>query len=157
MELLPSALDTQLGRDAGLSFTEFLVLLQLADGPDRTLRLTDLAASVNAGLPRTSRMVARLEQAGLVRREVAAGDARSRLVSLTPEGWTRLSEAAPPHVALVRKLVMDRLTSEQLGQLAEITTVLAQGLDPARRVLGSTFAARARPGLSAPPDGPAAP
>ena len=63
-ELLPSALDTQLRRDAGLTHFDYFVLSRLSEAPERTLRMTALAQGTNATLPRLSHVVRRLGGAG---------------------------------------------------------------------------------------------
>lgn len=152
LEVLPAALDSQLGRDADLTFFEFLVLVQLAEVPDHRLRLSDLAAATHTKLPRLSRVVARLEADGLVAREMDAHDGRSRYAALTDSGWRKLSEAAPGHVELVNRLFVDPLTRTQLSQLRRIGQRLLAELDPAHEVLARTRRATGgRPALSRPP------
>ena len=73
VELLPGTLETQLQRDSGLSHFEYFTLAMLSEAPDRTLRMTALAAHTNATLARLSHVVSRLEKRGLVRREACAG------------------------------------------------------------------------------------
>ena len=68
LELLPSALDSQLRRDAKLTHSEYFVLAMLSEAPERTLRMTALEARTNAPLPRLSRVIRRLEQRDLVAR-----------------------------------------------------------------------------------------
>ena len=77
VELLPGVLDTQLRRDAGLSHFEYYVLAMLSESPQRTLRMTALAARTNATLPRLSHVVRRLEDRGLVERSACPQDARA--------------------------------------------------------------------------------
>jgi DNA-binding MarR family transcriptional regulator len=157
LEVLPAALDAQLTRDADLTFFEFLVLVQLAEGAQESLRLSELASATNATLPRLSRVIAGLESDGLVVRQVSADDARSRHAHLTDAGWERLAQAAPGHVDLVREVFVGRLTREQLGQMRRIGTRVLAGLDPAQRVLaGTRRLARGRQGLSRFPTRPPA-
>ena len=68
VELLPGVLDSQLRRDADLTHFEYFVLAMLSEAPERTLRMTALAARTNATLPRLSHVVRRLEERGLVER-----------------------------------------------------------------------------------------
>src|SRR3954462_12498221 len=68
LELLPGVLDSQLRRDAGLTYFEYYLLAMLSEAPDRTLRMTALAQRTNATLPRLSHVVRRLEDRGLVTR-----------------------------------------------------------------------------------------
>lgn len=146
--VLPAALDSQLMRDADLTFFEFLVLAQLADVEGESIRLSDLAASLNTTLPRLSRVIAQLEKDGLVVRRTSAADARSRQAHLTDRGRERLDAAMPGHVELVQRIFVGPLTREQLGQVRRIGDRLLAGLDPGRRVLaGSKGPTRDRQGF----------
>ncbi|MFT4210964.1 MAG: MarR family winged helix-turn-helix transcriptional regulator [Microbacterium sp.] len=151
-EVLPAALDAQLIRDAQLTFFEFLTLAQLAEVPDRELRLTDLAAGVNASLPRISRVAARLEEDGYVERVRNQSDARSRHVRLTDAGWAKLASASPGHIRDVNRYFVDALTAEQMTQLTRICDQMLGVLDPDGRVLAATMRGESgRPALSRAP------
>ena len=130
VELLPGVLDTQLRRDAGLSHFEYFVLAMLSESPQRTLRMTALAARTNATLPRLSHVVRRLEDRGLVERSACPQDARATNASLTEAGWRKLQDTAPGHVATVRQHVIDALTPEQVEQLSGIAGAILDRLDP---------------------------
>ena len=132
-ELLPSALDSQLQRDADMTHFEFAVLSFLRFSPDGTLRMTDLASGTNATLPRLSHVVTRLEKRGLVERVPCPEDRRATNARLTDAGRRELIRATPGHIALVRRVVIDSLNREQLGQLAEIATAIGRALDPDQR------------------------
>ena len=130
VELLPGVLDGQLRRDAGLSHFEYFVLAMLSDSPGRMLRMTALAARTNATLPRLSHVVRRLEERGLIERSACPQDARATNARLTEQGWRTLRATAPGHVETVRENVIDALTPEQVGQLAEIAEAILARLDP---------------------------
>jgi DNA-binding MarR family transcriptional regulator len=130
VELLPGVLDAQLRRDAGLSHFEYYVLAMLSESPERTLRMTALAGRTNATLPRLSHVVRRLEERGLVERSACPQDARATNARLTEEGWRKLRETAPGHVATVRQHVIDALTPEQVAQLGDIAEAVLGRLDP---------------------------
>ena len=130
VELLPGVLDSQLRRDAELSHFEYFVLAMLSESPQRTLRMTALAARTNATLPRLSHVVRRLEDRGLVERSACPQDARATNARLTEEGWRKLKDTAPGHVATVRQHVIDALTPEQVEQLSGIAGAILQRLDP---------------------------
>jgi DNA-binding MarR family transcriptional regulator len=129
-ELLPSALDAQLRRDAGLTHFEYFVLAMLSEAPERTLRMTNLARRTNATLPRLSHVVRRLEGRALVERFPCPQDGRATNARLTADGWAAIAAAAPGHVDTVRRLVLDPLTPRQLTQLADIGDALLTRLDP---------------------------
>jgi DNA-binding MarR family transcriptional regulator len=79
--------------------------------------MSSLADLANASLSRLSHLIKRLEERGLVRREPDPADGRFTHAILTDKGFQALAEAAPGHVAHVRSLVIDVLTSEQLRRL----------------------------------------
>lgn len=133
-ELLPAALDHQLQRDADLSHYDYLVLAKLSEAPDRTLRMSGLAASTNATLPRLSHVAARLEARGFLTRTRDEEDRRATLATLTEEGWRKVVATAPSHVGEVRRLVVDRLTPEQVEQLDAIALAVLGALDPENRL-----------------------
>jgi DNA-binding MarR family transcriptional regulator len=124
---LPAALDAQLQKDAGISQFEYLVLSGLSEAPDRTLRMSDLAARASSSLSRLSHVVSRLEARGWVRREPCPGDGRFINAVLTDDGWTKVTETAPGHVAAVRRLLVDALTPEEFQVLGAISERVING------------------------------
>ncbi|WP_291382194.1 MarR family transcriptional regulator [Demequina sp.] len=133
VELLPAALDAQLQRDAQMTHFEFIVLsnLQLADESHAQMR--DLAHATNATLPRLSRVCARLEERGFVKRAPSPTDGRATLVTLTKAGRAALIRAVPGHVATAHALVIDALTPPQLEALGTAANVIGRRLDPDQR------------------------
>ena len=128
---LPAELERQLQRDAGMSHFEYWVLALLSEAPDRTLRLSQLAARANASLSRLSHVVTRLESRGWIRRETCPEDARATLGVLTPAGWDQVRAAAPGHVAQVRSLVLDGLDADEVAALERVCGAIAERLDGA--------------------------
>lgn len=126
---LPSALESQLQRDSGLSFVEYYVLAGLSDAPDRTMRMSQLAIFTYAELSRLSHVMTRLERRGLVRREPDPTDGRYTNAILTDEGYALLVDAAPCHVASARELVVDALDRQQLQQLGTISEKIVARID----------------------------
>ena len=118
---LPAVLDAQLQKDAGISHFDYLVLSSLSEAPDRTLRMSELAAIASGSLSRLSHVVSRLEARGWVRREACAGDGRFINAVLTEEGWQKVVATAPGHVAAVRELLIEPLTEEELRSLGVIS------------------------------------
>src|ERR1700761_8346100 len=127
---LPAAIEAELQRDAGISQFEYLVLSGLSEAPDRTLRMSQLAAMASGSMSRLSHVVSRLEAKGWVRREPSPGDGRSINAVLTEEGWQKVVATAPGPVAAVRELLIDTLTKEEFEQLGAISTrvLAAQGI-----------------------------
>ncbi|MCV2394504.1 MarR family transcriptional regulator [Actinotalea sp. M2MS4P-6] len=129
-ELLPGALEQQLKRDSDLSHFEYYVMAMLSEAPERTLRMTTLAARANATLSRLSHVVTRLEGRGFVERVPCPGDKRATNAVLTEAGWATVVAAAPGHVENVRETVLDALTDEQVDQLSAIAGAILTRLDP---------------------------
>ncbi|TKV29155.1 MarR family transcriptional regulator [Arthrobacter sp. NamB2] len=121
LEWLPPALDAPLVRDFDLTHFEYGILFALADAPDRSLRMSDLAGFANSSLSRLSRAVSRLQKRGWVQRLQDPLDGRSTRAKLTEAGAGLLVEATPVHARTVRQLVLDPLTAAQLRQLRQIT------------------------------------
>jgi len=140
LELLPGVLDSQLRRDAELTYYEYYVLAMLSEVPTRTLRMTVLAAQTNATLSRLSHVVKRLVEKGYVDRYTCPEDARANNVRLTDRGWEKVQKAAPGHVATVRELVFDSLTPVQVADVAAITTALLTRLDPDGKMQPTAYA-----------------
>ena len=130
LELLPGVLDAQLRRDAELTLFEYYVLAMLSERSDRTLQMTALATLTNATLPRLSHVVRRLSDRGLVDKVPCPGDRRATNVRLTDDGWAKVRQAAPGHVANVREHVIDPLSRDQITQLTQITRAMLTRLDP---------------------------
>ncbi|GAB3153588.1 MarR family winged helix-turn-helix transcriptional regulator [Micromonospora sonneratiae] len=134
---LSGALDAQLQRDAGISHFEYQVLAGLSMSPERTMRMSELAAFAEGSLSRLSQVVGRLERRGWVRRRPDPTDGRYTLAVLTDDGWTKVVETAPGHVDTVRRLVFDPLTKGQQRQLREIGQRVMRAIDPDAACPGS--------------------
>ncbi|MGW4928139.1 MarR family winged helix-turn-helix transcriptional regulator [Agromyces sp. NPDC004153] len=137
-ELLPGALDAQLLRDAGLTHFEYVALMSLADAPNRTMRMTELASRTNATLPRLSHVARRLEERGLIERFPCPEDRRATNATITQAGLDLLASAAPGHVDTVRANVLDALSPEQLEQLYQIAGAVLTRLDPDERLTATS-------------------
>jgi DNA-binding MarR family transcriptional regulator len=131
-QLLSSALDAQLQRDAGMPHAYYIVLAMLSEAPGRTLRMSELATIVNSSQSRLSHAVARLEERGWVRREKCPSDRRGNMAVLTDLGYDVLVATAPGHVDAVRENLFDQLTPEQVRQLGEVCDAVLRKLDPDR-------------------------
>lgn len=83
-------------------------------------------------------MLTGLEKSGLVERTTCSQDRRAKNVVLTEAGWEKVVQAAPGHVENVRRLVLDRLSPEQVEQLSLIAKALLSELDPEGRVFASS-------------------
>jgi len=117
---LPAALDAQMQCDSGLSHFEYLVLANLSEAPERTRRMSALAALANGSLSRLSHVVKRLEGRGWIERRPCPQDGRYTNAVLTDAGWEKVLDSAPGHVAAVRALVLDALSADELAHLGDM-------------------------------------
>ncbi|MFD8544597.1 MarR family winged helix-turn-helix transcriptional regulator [Streptomyces sp. NPDC059649] len=135
---LPAALDAQLRRDAGLSHFEYQVMAGLSMVPDRTLRMSELAAFVEGSLPRLSQVVGRLEKRGWVHRSPDPTDGRYTVATLNDEGYDKVVATAPGHVEAVRSYVFGALTRAQVRQLTTIGHRIVAAIDPGHPLVSGT-------------------
>lgn len=140
LQLFPPALDTQLERDSDLTHFEYFALAMLSEAPTKVLRMTALAGRTNSTLPRLSRVISNLENRGYVERAQCAEDRRATNVTLTDTGWEKVVATAPGHVGLVRSVVIDTLSADELTQLSAISAKLLGKLDPEGKMTVTTQA-----------------
>ena len=82
----------------------------------------DLGTRLFWSTSRLAHHIGRMEQRGLVARQPCPGDARGAIITLTPHGRDTLTTAAPPHVASVRRHLIDLLTPDEIAALDAIAT-----------------------------------
>lgn len=128
--MLREHIDRQLQRESDMPQTYYEVLVSLSEAPNRTLRMSELAAASRSSRSRLSHAVNRMEKAGWVQRSGCPDDKRGSFAHLTTAGFAALKEAAPGHVAEVRKRLFDVLTPEQVDQLGDICSAIRDGLAP---------------------------
>ena len=100
---LEPILNRELEAACGLPLRWFDVLTQLRMTPHKRLSMTELASAVLLSKSGLTRLVDRIEEAGLVQRAAAPGDRRSLHIVLTPSGEKTLKRAAPIHEDGIRR------------------------------------------------------
>jgi DNA-binding MarR family transcriptional regulator len=116
-------------RPLGLYAGQELLLLRLRERDGCSQQ--DLVEAMGLDHSTVTKMLQRLERAGMVTREPSASDRRATLVRLTPEGrllcgkvediWTQLEEAT-----------VGRLSSSQRQQLRQLLALVEGGLQESR-------------------------
>lgn len=117
----------------GLSLVEFEVLVRLARSPEQRLRMTHLAGQVALTTSGITRVVDRLERAGLVRREACPSDRRGAWAVVTPAGVRRLTAALPGHLELLERHFSGRFTPDELATFTERLRTIRDDVHPAAR------------------------
>ncbi|ANY05122.1 MarR family winged helix-turn-helix transcriptional regulator [Pseudonocardia sp. HH130630-07] len=143
---LPAALDARMQRETELTFFEYMVLSVLSEEPDRTLRMSDLAARTAASLSRLSHVAGRLEKRGLLTRARVPGSGRRTAATLTAAGYDVVVAAAPGHVAAVRALLVDVLEPHELATLRRIGTAVEAAVRREQQAPGVAARGRGGPG-----------
>lgn len=132
MVVLPNVLERDLRVAGELTFNEYLVLVNVSEQCDQSMRMSELAAiSVlsNSGI---TRLVERLEGWGLIQRVRDCTDARGQRAVLTAAGLARLEAAYPHHLRGVRTHVINHLKGLDLQALAlALSKVAAEEPGPA--------------------------
>ena len=110
----------QMMRDHQLPLEWFDVLIHLADVPDGRLRQRALRDRLLLSESGVSRLLLRMEQAGLITRSTAGEDKRGMEITLTDHGRRAVIEATESHLEMVCKLFTQRLTQTDLNALTRV-------------------------------------
>jgi DNA-binding MarR family transcriptional regulator len=125
-------LERRLAERHGISIADYDALVTLAEHPGRRMRMSDLATAILQPRSSVTRIADGLEQRGLIRREPSTVDARGADAVLSRAGLALYRRAQRTHHDNVRELFLDRLSDEQLDQLASAwAAVYPDALAPA--------------------------
>lgn len=114
---------------AGLGNGDFDVLAALRrSGAPYTLSPGDLGRAMVVTTGAVTKRLDRLERRGLIERSVAAGDARARLVTLTPNGVGLVDTLMEQHLDRQREIVSG-LTDDERNRLADLLAVLGRSVE----------------------------
>lgn len=108
-----------------LSLGAYDVLAELAEAPDQCLRMAELAEAVLLSRSGVTRLVDRLERAGLVVRERVDGDGRGVVARLTPAGAARLGVASRTHLAGILRHFVELLDEQELHTIGDLSQRVA--------------------------------
>ncbi|HXD54702.1 MAG TPA: MarR family transcriptional regulator [Solirubrobacteraceae bacterium] len=123
-------LDKALDTHDRITVTEFDVLITLDNAPDRQLRMTDLARATMLSSGGMTRLVGRLEDRGLVRRDPDPDDARAFLATLTSDGKRKLAKARITHDAVIARMIAPHLNAADLRALQRALDKIVNGTRP---------------------------
>ena len=130
--VVPRVLEAELHAAHGVTTTEYFVLVNLSEAPERRLRMSELASRGAMSLSAISRVVDGLARRGLVERARCPSDGRGLLAVLTDDGLACLEAAYPTHLRGVREHVMRHLDGLDLDQLAEAVSRFCDGAPEGR-------------------------
>jgi DNA-binding MarR family transcriptional regulator len=105
--------------DSGLTMPRYDVLMQL-DGAGGRLGLSELASAIVLSASGLSKLLDRMEEAQLLRREPDPRDARSTFAQITPRGRSLVRKARQSHHRWVQMAFGEALDDRDLADLIRI-------------------------------------
>ena len=134
---LPDILDAELEDAVGLPFRWYDVLVHLEEA-GHGAPMNEVASRILASKSGLTRVIDRMEEAGLVRRERPEGDRRVVLVLITEKGLETLHAARAVHRDGIRRHFTEHLTEAELRTLARTLEKVRGHVRPLRpgRVTG---------------------
>ena len=115
-------------KEHGLLGVHYQILVTLCETPDRTMRLSELAAKANVSPSRLTHRMRPLVDGGEVVIAPCPMDGRAKNATLTDHGFAVLEAVAPIHVEDVQRLIFDQLPADGLGAVADALGVVAARL-----------------------------
>jgi DNA-binding MarR family transcriptional regulator len=116
-----AAINARLAQDNNLlplEHYDVLLCLKRAPGGGQRLRLSELADAVTLSRSGLTRLVDRLEKAGLLRREACSTDRRGAFAVLTPKGAGALRRTWPAYARAIQEYFARHLSDEEADILA---------------------------------------
>ncbi|MHB1088473.1 MAG: MarR family winged helix-turn-helix transcriptional regulator [Acidimicrobiales bacterium] len=121
---LSKSLGLALEAQCDLPLAWFEVLLQLRKSPDGRLKMAQVADAIVHSTGGTTRLIDRLEEAGLVERQLCPTDRRAIHVAITDLGNQRLDEALSVHLEYLQDTLVSRLSGHERATLTDLLTKL---------------------------------
>ena len=106
---VPRVVSAEIAAESGIGLSEHLALQVLSDAGGRGMRMTELAVACGVSVSGITRILSRLNQAGLTMRAQSKVDGRGVVAVLTPAGAARLEQAQAAHAASIRRHIFDHL------------------------------------------------
>jgi DNA-binding MarR family transcriptional regulator len=120
VSLLEHQVERHLRAEGDLSYVQFQLLARLADASGGQLTMTQLADGVVYSRSGLTYQAGLLEKAGLITRGPSPDDERATVVTITENGLALLGRVLPGHVEVVRGLLFDPLTDDDVRHLGDI-------------------------------------
>jgi DNA-binding MarR family transcriptional regulator len=124
-------IDRQLRHTNDIGQSEYGTLAAIRESPGRRLRVGELAVRLGWEKSRTSHLVTRMEQRGLVTRREYPGDGRGTVIELTALGTRTLVRAVRDHAADVRRMFFSQMTADERAVVGTVLTRILDNLEPA--------------------------
>jgi DNA-binding MarR family transcriptional regulator len=113
-------IEHELAEARQLPLSSYDVLLALVEAPTRRLRMHELAQAVVLSRSGLTRLVDRLEQEGLLRRDRTGADRRATYAVLTLKGFRAFRHAWPIYAQGIVKHFVQHLTEQEMSTLSQM-------------------------------------
>ena len=110
-------IERDLAEEGLMPLSWYDVLLALYEAPERKLRMRELARAILVTRGGLTRLVARIEEAGLLRREPDSADGRGLYAVLTEEGLEALRRTWPTYARGIAEHFGKHLSDEEVEVL----------------------------------------
>ncbi|MFJ4920111.1 MarR family winged helix-turn-helix transcriptional regulator [Streptomyces sp. NPDC088725] len=112
------AMESEMAERAGLTLSQYDVLLRLSESTGGRMRMSDLAEAVVYSTGGLTRLLGRMHDSGLVRRAPSDEDRRVIYAELTGHGRARLLAASEVHLEGVTRHFAQHLRPEEAAPVA---------------------------------------
>ncbi len=116
--LLEEILARHVSQSHNMTHSDYEVLVRL-DGAGGEMRMSTLAQQVVSSAQKLTHTANRLEQRGWIARRRVAEDGRGLSATLLPPGRSALARAAGEHAELIKRFLIDQLSSDEQTMLGE--------------------------------------
>ena len=123
--------DARLRESHELSLAFFESLLFISRAPRGSMRVGDLARALRVTVGGASKLVDRIERAGLIERKLDPDDRRASRVVLTTAGKRKLTAALQTYEAEVGSFLSGVLSPEEQQQMSDYVSRLLTSIDQA--------------------------
>jgi DNA-binding MarR family transcriptional regulator len=125
--------DARLRESHELPLAFFESLLFISRAPGGSMRVGDLARALRVTVGGTSKLVDRIERAGLIARETDPDDRRASRVVLTAAGKRKLTTAFKTYEAEAGGILVGVLRPEEQQQMGDYVSRLLVSIDEGER------------------------
>ena len=125
--LLFDRLDEDLRHHHGISLVEYEILVRLSESDGR-MRMARLADALAHSRSRVTHTIRRMEDSGLVQRELSPEDGRGVSAVMTDRGRLLLENVAPSHVEAVRENLVDLVDPDDFAAMGRVLNAVADHL-----------------------------
>ncbi len=122
---LARSLSATLEQGCAMPLAWFEVLVRLRQSSEGRLKMNQVADAIVHSTGGTTRLIDRLEEAGLVERQLCPSDRRAIHVAITDEGQARLDQAFAVHLEFLDRTLCERLDAEERERLGDLLAKLS--------------------------------